>query len=121
VCDDVGASEAIRMTPLEFALVLAAAAAAWLVWQSLRAREAANAAIRRICAQHGLLFLDDTVALESMWPVRDDSGRMTLRRVYRFDYSDSGHDRRTGSVTVVGASVHEVRIDPAVPSGAPLH
>jgi len=44
----------------------------WLFWSNLKSREAANAAIRAACQAEGLLFLDDTVGLESIRPVRDD-------------------------------------------------
>jgi hypothetical protein len=108
------------MTLLEVALAFVAAATAWLVWSNLRAREAANEAIRRVCSRHGYLFLDDTVALASMWPVRDDEGRITVRRVFGFDYSDTGHGRRSGTVTLVGASVSDVRLEaPSAASDTP--
>jgi hypothetical protein len=103
------------MTLLELVLALAAAATTWLVWTNLRAREAANAAIRGACERLGYLFLDDTVALASMWPVRDGDGRVALRRTFGFDYSDTGHRRRSGTVTLVGATVSDVRIDAAAP------
>ena len=101
------------MTLLETVLALAAVATGWLVWTNLRAREAANEAIRGACASRGYLFLDDTVALASIWPVRNDAGHVTLRRVFDFDYSDTGHRRRNGTVTVVGATVSDVRLDPS--------
>ena len=98
------------MTLLEFLLALTAAATAWLVWTNLRAREAANEAIRGACERAGYLFLDDTVALASMWPVRDGDGHVALRRTFGFDYSDTGHRRRSGTVTLVGAAVSDVHI-----------
>jgi hypothetical protein len=52
-----------------------------------------------------LLFLDDTVALQSVWPVRDTEGRLKLRRIYGFEYSDTGHDRRKGTLTLIGGNV----------------
>jgi hypothetical protein len=81
------------------------AAGAWFLWDSLKAREAANTAMREACRSEGLQFLDDTVALTSLLPVRNEEGRMKLRRVYGFEYSDTGHDRRKGSITMVGDAV----------------
>ena len=103
---------------LEFAALIAVAAAAWLFWDSLKAREAANAAIRPACRAHGLLFLDDTVALERMRPARGDDGRMRIGRVYRFDYSDTGDNRRRGRVSLEGAHVLGVDLGDGV-AGAP--
>ena len=105
------------MTFLEVLALLAAAGAAGLLWTSLQAREAANAAMRAACRAEGLLFLDDTVALQSMRPVRDGDGRMALRRIYGFEYSDTGDNRRRGSVTLLGPRI--VAIDMGRPPGAP--
>jgi len=105
------------MTLLEVLALLAAAAAAGLLWTSLQARETANAAMRAACRAEGLLFLDDTVALQSMRPVRDGDGRMALRRIYGFEYSDTGDNRRRGSVTLLGPRI--VAIDMGRAPGAP--
>jgi len=95
---------------LEVAVVAALAAAGWFLWSSLRARESANAAIRPACQAEGYLFLDDTVALDRIRLRRNDEGRVTIERVYRFDYSDTGDNRRRGYVTLLGARVVEVSL-----------
>ena len=94
----------------EILAVLLLAAAGWLVWDSLKARETANKAMRAACAQQALLFLDDTVSLQSVRPVRNDDGHVTLRRVYRFQYSDTGHNRRDGTLTLLGADVSSLEL-----------
>jgi hypothetical protein len=108
------------MTFAEVLALLAALGAIGLLWTSLKAREAANEAMREACRAEGLLFLDDTVGLESMRPARDDEGRMTLRRVYAFEYSDTGDNRRKGSVTLQGTRIVAIDMGPvlAAPSGA---
>ena len=95
---------------LEIAVVAALAAAGWFLWSSLRARESANAAIRPACRAEGYLFLDDTVALDRIRLRRNDEGRVTIERVYRFDYSDTGDNRRRGYVTLLGARVVELSL-----------
>lgn len=94
---------------LEIAALVVAAAVGWFIWDSLKAREAANAAIRPACVAAGFLFLDDTVALERVRPARGEDGRMRVSRVYRFDYSDTGDNRRRGTVDLLGARV--LRVD----------
>ena len=94
----------------ELLAVAALAAAGWFLWSSLRAREAANAAIRPACRAQGYLFLDDTVALHRLRLRRDDEGRARIARVYRFDYSDTGDNRRRGYVTLLGARVVDVSL-----------
>jgi len=110
------------MTLVELIAVLAAATFSALVWTSLMAREAANAAMRATCKAEGLLFLDDTVGLTSMRLVRDTEGRLRLRRVYGFEYSDTGDNRRKGSVALLGDRVIMVDVGlRAVPDGTTLH
>lgn len=82
----------------------------WLVWDSLRAREAAVAASREACQARGWQLLDDTVAIESVWLARDREGRLRLRRSYGFEYDDTGNARRQGSVVMIGAEVTLVHI-----------
>lgn len=89
----------------EIILFLTFAAGAWLVWDTLKARESANAAMRAACAERGYFFLDDTVALRSVRPVRDEEGHVRLRRTYDFQYSDTGHNRRNGTIMLIADRV----------------
>jgi hypothetical protein len=95
----------------KIAALALAALAGWLVWDALRARERANDAMRAACRARGLFFLDDTVSLASLRPVRDEDGRMRLRRIYRFQFSDTGHNRREGSITLVANVVTDLRLE----------
>jgi hypothetical protein len=91
-----------------FALV----AGGWFVWDSLKAREAANATMRAACKAEGMLFLDDTVALESLRPVRNEDGQLELRRIFSFEYSDTGANRRKGRVEMIGAKISALDLGP---------
>ena len=104
------------MTLIEILALALAAAVAWLFWDSLKARETANAAMREACRRDGLLFLDDTVALQSLRPWRNPEGRVQLRRVFAFEYSDTGSDRRRGRLTMLGefAETLELEVDPVL-------
>lgn len=73
--------------------ILLFAGGGWLWYDSLRVREAAVAAARAACAAEDLLLLDDTVAIERLGCARDGNGAVRLRRVYGFEYSDTGNDR----------------------------
>lgn len=90
---------------LEIVLLLVAAGAAWLWLDSLKAREAAVAAARDACALESLLLLDDTVSIAAVKLARDDDGRIRLQRAYIFEYSDTGNNRRNGSVVLIGRRV----------------
>jgi len=107
---------------MELIGILVLAAAAWLWFDSLKAREAAVRAAREVCAAEGLMFLDDTVAIASLKPVRDDGGRITLQRAYDFEFSDTGNNRLKGSVVMRGHRVMLLNVGPGVaPTSRTLH
>lgn len=93
------------MDSVQVLALVAFGAVGWFLWDSLRAREVANGAMRAACDARGLLFLDDTVALRSVRPARDDEGRVRLRRIFDFAYSSTGFDRSAGYVVLVGNRV----------------
>ena len=82
---------------------------AWFWYDSAGAREAAVAAARAACDADGLQFLDDTVAIVRIWPGRDGDGQLRLQRVYGFEYSDTGDNRRGGSIVVLGRRAVAIR------------
>lgn len=100
------------MSSQELIGLLLLALGGWLLWASLKAREAAVGASRAACQAEGFLFLDDTVAIESVWAVRDEEGHLKVRRVYGFEYSDTGNNRQKGSVTVIGSKVVTLHLAP---------
>lgn len=93
------------MPTFELSVICLLALVAWFWLDTLRAREAGIAAARALCLGRGLQLLDDTVASESLRLARDDDGKVRFRRVYAFEYSDTGDNRRHGSVTLLGSRV----------------
>jgi len=85
---------------------------AWLWFDSMRAREHAVAAGLRACEHDRLQFLDQTVECVSLRPARDENGRFVLRRVYRFEFSDNGDNRRGGSIVMLGGEVESLTMEP---------
>ena len=77
----------------------------WLWYDSLNAREKAIATARSACAADDLLLLDETVAITRLGVGRNDDGAPRLRRVYGFEYSDTGNDRHPGSIVMLGSRV----------------
>jgi len=88
------------------------AALVWLWFDSMRARERALALGKRSCERDGLIFLDETVECVSLRLARDEQGRMALRRTYSFEFSDTGNNRRNGSVVMVGGEVESLYTEP---------
>ncbi len=100
------------MPILEIISLALLGAGAWLWLDSLKTREIGVSNARSVCAADGLQFLDDSVAIESIWPVRDDEGHLKLRRVYSFEYSDTGNNRCKGSVILIGQQVVTFYVGP---------
>jgi Protein of unknown function (DUF3301) len=87
-------------------------AGGWFWLDSFNAREAGVRAARAACDADGLLLLDDTVELGALRPERAEDGNLHLRRVYHFEYSDTGNNRRNGSVTLLGTELLMVYLQP---------
>ncbi len=98
------------MPAFELAGLVLLAGLGWFWLDSLKARDAAIQAARKACAAESLQLLDDTVSIASLKPARDDDGRLMLQRVYTFEYSDTGDNRRRGSVVLLGHSVSMINI-----------
>ena len=107
---------------MELIGILVLAAFAWLWLDSLKAREAAVRAAREVCAAEGLMFLDDTVAIASLKPVRNDEGQVTLQRAYDFEYSDTGNNRLKGSLVLRGRRLVIINVGMRIaPAARTLH
>lgn len=93
-----------------FALLLLAAIG-WLWLDSLKAREMAVSAAKATCNAEHLLLLDDTVAIQRISPGRDDDGVLRIRRIYGFEYSDTGDDRNAGNIVMLGSRVLAITLN----------
>ena len=102
------------MPTFEIVSLLLIAALVWFWLDSLNAREAGMEASRATCSAEGTQLLDDTVAIRSTWLARDDDGQVRIKRTYGFEYSDTGNNRRNGSVTLLGRRVIALYIAPHV-------
>lgn len=96
----------------EIAVLLGFAALAWFWFDSMKARERALEAGPRACARSGLQFLDQTVECLSTWPKRNEEGQLVLRRIYRFEFTDNGESRRTGTIVMMGGEVVSLTMEP---------
>jgi len=97
---------------LEILALIVLVSGLWLWVDTLRAREAALAAGREACERYGVLLLDETVACIRTRPGRNDEGRLALARSYRFEFSDTGNNRREGQVDMLGNTPMDVRMEP---------
>ncbi len=81
-------------------------AAVWFWLDSARAREIATAICVSGCRQRDVQFLDQTVGLQRMG-LRWTAHGIRIRRIFRFDYSEEGLERRRGHVVMVGTNLEE--------------
>lgn len=98
------------MPVFETLSLLILGALAWLWFDSIGVREIGIRTAKAACAADGLQLLDDTVSFAGLRLERDDDGQVALRRVYAFDFSDTGDNRRRGSVVLLGRRVLVVNI-----------
>jgi hypothetical protein len=87
---------------IELLTLLIFIAGGWFWTDSMRAREAALDAGRRACTAEGVQLLDWTVMLNQTRLGRDGEGRLRVKRVYEFEFSDTGNNRIKGSITLLG-------------------
>ena len=91
-------------------VVVLVAAAAWLWYESRRAREAPTRAGRTLCEADSAQFLDEPVVLAGMnlgW-----QGQPAPFRSCRFDYCVSGADRATGLVHIERGRIVHIQLVP---------
>lgn len=99
-----------EFTPL--LVLLGFGAGAWFWYDTMRARERAIRLGKRKCEQEGLQLLDETVALSALRLRRNGHGRIAVLRVYRFEFSDTGDNRRDGSITLLGEQLESLNLEP---------
>lgn len=91
--------------------LLAIGALAWFWRDSLRARERAVRSCALACKEMDMQFLDQTVALSGLSLRRDEHGRLQIHRLYAFELSASGADRRKGVVNMLGSKIEYVEME----------
>lgn len=83
----------------------------WLWRDGMKARERAVAASRRACQQMDAQLLDDTVVLNKLRLCRTNAGTMALCRLYSFDFSLDGEQRRSGSISMKSQGIEDIVLD----------
>jgi len=97
---------------LEISLIVAVLGAAWFWLDSLNKRDIAVAMGRQSAERHGLQFLDETVAISHLRAARDSTGRMRIERTYTFEVSDTGSDRLSCTLTLLGKHLQKLEMPP---------
>ena len=86
-------------------------ALAWFWFDSLRARELALRSGARACAEINVQFLDQSVSVDQLRLGRDARGQLNFRRVFSFEFSGDGADRRRGKIVILGGYVQSITLE----------
>lgn len=97
------------MSPLILTVIVVGLA--WFWSNAMRAKERALALGAAACRSVGVQFLDQTVSLSRVGFGRDRAGRLTLHRVYSFEFSQDRQHRREGRVAMQGDEVKAIHLD----------
>lgn len=97
---------------MSWLLILLVLSLAWLWWGGLGAKEIARANGQRVCREHDVLFLDDTVALTRLQLRRDASGHARIYRRFAFEFTTDGQLRYQGYVDMLGSYVIHIEMEP---------
>ncbi len=90
-------------------LILAALIFFWV--DSMKSRERAIAAAHRACNEVAVQLLDQTVFLQSLKLARNAQGRLSFQRIYEFEFSVDGAERRHGRAIMSGQRLKQVQLD----------
>lgn len=94
-----------------FLLMLFTTACAWL-WHAHGLRERALELVKQHCAKADIELLDGNVALRRLAFVADARGRKRLARVYGFEFTVTGEQRHSGSITLFGKQLGRIELAP---------
>ena len=67
---------------------------------------------RSACARYDLQFLDETVSFARLRLARDEEGRLKIVRVYTFEFSETGNNRRNGAIVMLGQDPKDIHLEP---------
>ena len=94
-----------------FVLMLLATGAAWL-WHNHGLRERALERVKQHCKKLDIELLDENVALKRIGFIADAKGQKRLARVYNFEFTVTGDQRHTGTITQFGAQSAKIDLPP---------
>jgi hypothetical protein len=96
----------------EFLILLLIVAGVWYWIDSMRAWEYARRTIRARCDEVGVQLLDDTVVLAKRRLLRNEDGRLTICREYRFEFTSDARVRYRGDIALSGGRILHLDMEP---------
>jgi hypothetical protein len=96
----------LTLTDIVLFLPFILGAAYW--WRASEQKTIAVNGARQYCKQRNMQLLDDSLVFSKFRLERNLYQERSLCRVYEFDYSPDGRDRRTGQIVLHGNSILRV-------------
>ncbi|MEI7934937.1 MAG: DUF3301 domain-containing protein [Chlorobiaceae bacterium] len=93
------------MLAAEVIIVLLLIFLAWFWNISMKSREIGLFLVKKACDEEGLQLLDESIVCTRMSLHRQSFGRWAVQRVYQFDFSEDGLNRRPGAIHLMGAEI----------------
>jgi len=91
--------------------IIPSVALVWYWLDGMPCKEMARRAGKVACNEAGVLFLDDSVAISKVRLKRNESGQLSLYRLYHFEFTNNGEQRSHGEVHIMGKRVVETNMD----------
>lgn len=99
----------LSLSLLFWATLTAAFISFW--WQSDKVKTLALGFVFQHLKNQSLQLLDQTMVLKGLWPCRDDTGTLRLRRRYGFEFTSTGQERYQGSISLAGQRLLSFDLD----------
>lgn len=100
------------LSPLELSIVIIIAIGLAWWWRIHGQRDYALGCIKEHCKKLDITLLDDYVALKRITLKRDSKGIIRLTRIYGFEFTVTGEQRYTGTITLFGYHVGNIDLQP---------
>ncbi len=91
--------------------IIPSVALIWYWLDGMPCKEMARRAGKVACNEAGVLFLDDSVAINKVRLKRNEAGQISLYRLYHFEFTNNGEQRSHGEVHIMGKRVVETNMD----------
>jgi hypothetical protein len=91
--------------------LLVLAGSIWFWLDSIKVKELAVRSAAQACQAIQVQFLDQTVSLAKIKPVRNAAGRLTWRRIYTFEFTMQGEQRYKGQAIMRGQILKHVHLE----------
>ena len=90
---------------VEVTIVLLLILLAWFWSVSMKYRDIGLLLVSKACIEEGVQLLDESIVCTKMSFHRQSMGHWAVQRVYQFDFSEDGENRRRGAIHLLGSEM----------------